>query len=1014
MTEIPADFAALFRDPPAAYRGAPFWAWNCMLDEDAVREHVAYFAEMGFGGFHIHSRTGMAVPYLQEDFMCLTRLAIDEAKKRGMRAYLYDEDRWPSGAAGGLATKHKPFRARRLVFTPEKPTDTVDKETAVATGGGYFLAAYRVTLHDDGTLAAYTRVESEATGEDVWYAFCRTEEETPWHNNQTYLDTMNAAAVDCFIHETHDRYFAAVGDEFGKAVPSIFTDEPQPGFRRQLAHATDRAAVEFPWTPDFPATYAVVYGADILDSLPELVWDLPQGALSKTRLWYHNHVTDRFVEAFIIRCSAWCEAHGLGFTGHVLGEDSLFAAGEAVGDIMRCYPYFPIPGIDMLCDEVHLNTAKQVQSAARQQGAREIMSELYGVTNWDFDFRGHKFQGDWQAALGVTLRVPHLSWTSMEGEAKRDYPASISYQSPWYTEYRRMEDHYARLGVALTQGEAQVSVAVVHPIESYFTEFGPKDTAQPGMNKRDADFKALTHWLLRGQVDFDFLCEATLPRNTAVRDGKLCVGEMVYDTVILPNLKTLRSTTLAFLREFAAQGGRVLVAGDVPVYIDGEPCVDAAIFTEKIPYTAEAVRAALESKRYARVTQQDGTLCDEYIGQIRRDGDAQWVFFAPCVHPDRDYAPVAERVFTFDGHVAVTRLDTFTGAEVALSTAFAGGRTVVRLTAYPQDSFLFRLTPASEPTAVAGGAWHSQSVGYTLESVTRAEPNVLLLDRAQWALDDEPWQAEEEILRLDNAVRERLGYPLRFNKWAQPWVTPAEAPSHTVTLRYTVKTTAALCGVKLALERREDCTVRFNGERVDTAADGYYVDRCIDTLPLPPLCVGENVLELTYAYGIRSGLEAVYLLGDFAVAMDGTALSLQEAAPIAAFGSTTVQGMPFYGGNLTYTLSLKTTRDGALKVLVPCYRGALVAVELDGKRRGEVVIAPYTCQIDGVAAGDHTLTLTLYGNRFNTFGALHNCDPVTDWYGPNYWRSTGENWTYEYLVRDTGILSAVRLMEVVE
>ncbi len=67
-----------------------------------------------------------------------------------------------------------------------------------------------------------------------------------------------------------------------------------------------------------------------------------------------------------------------------------------------------------------------------QYGREAMMSELYGVTDWDFDFRGHKFHGDWQAALGVTLRVPHLSWVSMAGEAKRDYPASINYQVPWY------------------------------------------------------------------------------------------------------------------------------------------------------------------------------------------------------------------------------------------------------------------------------------------------------------------------------------------------------------------------------------------------------------------------------------------------------------------------------------------------------------------------------------------------------------------------------------------------------
>lgn len=63
------------------------------------------------------------------------------------------------------------------------------------------------------------------------------------------------------------------------------------------------------------------------------------------------------------------------------------------------------------------------------------MSESAGVTNWDFDFKGHKLMGDWQAALGITVRVPHLAWMSMKGEAKRDYPSSINYQSPWYKEY---------------------------------------------------------------------------------------------------------------------------------------------------------------------------------------------------------------------------------------------------------------------------------------------------------------------------------------------------------------------------------------------------------------------------------------------------------------------------------------------------------------------------------------------------------------------------------------------------
>ena len=91
--------------------------------------------------------------------------------------------------------------------------------------------------------------------------------------------------------------------------------------------------------------------------------------------------------------------------------------------------------------------------------------EECGVTGWDFDFRGHKFHADWQAALGVTLRVLHLSWVSMKGSAKRDYPASISYQSPWYTEFSYIEDHIARLNTVLTRGKPIVNIGVIHPIE---------------------------------------------------------------------------------------------------------------------------------------------------------------------------------------------------------------------------------------------------------------------------------------------------------------------------------------------------------------------------------------------------------------------------------------------------------------------------------------------------------------------------------------------------------------------
>ena len=94
------------------------------------------------------------------------------------------------------------------------------------------------------------------------------------------------------------------------------------------------------------------------------------------------------------------------------------------------YQAFDIPGIDMLYDSRELNTAKQAQSVVHQYGREGMLSELYGVTGWEFDFRGHKLAGDWQAALGVNCSCASSYLDFHAGEAKRDYPASIGYQSP--------------------------------------------------------------------------------------------------------------------------------------------------------------------------------------------------------------------------------------------------------------------------------------------------------------------------------------------------------------------------------------------------------------------------------------------------------------------------------------------------------------------------------------------------------------------------------------------------------
>ena len=565
---------ALFRNPTSEYRGTPFWAWNCKLDKGLLERQIGYFQEMGFGGFHMHSRTGMGTPYLSDEFMDMVKFCVETAKEKGMLAWLYDEDRFPSGSAGGMVTKNPVYRARYMLFT-KKVLPALPQEEAVRTGAPYLIASYDVTLGEDGTLHDYRRSESGA-----WHAYCLTPEKTPWHNNQTYVDTLNKAAMDEFIRITHERYKEVVGSEFNGAIPAIFTDEPQFERKQVLEFALEDGEVKLPWTPDVIASYASAYdGTDITDTIPELIWELPDGKISVARYRFHDHIAERFACAFADNIGAWCRENGIYLTGHVMEEHCLIAQTHSTGDTMRSYRSFGIPGVDMLCDAYEFSTLKQVQSAVNQYGSEAQLSELYGVTNWDFDFRGHKFQGDWQAALGVSVRVPHLAFLSMEGEAKRDYPASIGYQSPWYREYPYVEDHFARLNTALVRGKPIVHVAVIHPVESYWLHWGPARETAEVRDRIETEFRNITNWLLFADIDFDYICESLLPQQYHTSQGEplLCVGQMSYRTVIVPACETLRRSTLNALQEFRSNGGRLIFLGACPTHIDARPDTEGEI-----------------------------------------------------------------------------------------------------------------------------------------------------------------------------------------------------------------------------------------------------------------------------------------------------------------------------------------------------------------------------------------------------------------------------------------------------
>jgi len=1008
----------LFKNPGSEYRGAPFWAWNCKLTPELLTRQIEYLKEMGFGGFHMHTRSGMSTEYLSEEFMNLIRTCCDKAKKENMLAWLYDEDRWPSGAAGGLVTKTIKYRERCLLITENIQKEVGTKQAGYETGTPYLLACFDIVLNSDGTLKEYKMIEPKdnAHGKKR-YAYIMTSSPSGWFNNQTYIDTLNPEAMREFIKITYETYKNKVGDEFGKTIPAIFTDEPQFKSKGFLPYANSSEDVRIPWTYDFSDTYSKTYDDNIIPKIPELIWNLPNNKVSQARYCYHDHICERFTEAFADQCGKWCLENNIALTGHMTNEPTLSSQTYINGETMRAYRSFQIPGIDILCDLVELTTAKQAQSAKNQYGCEAMLSELYGVTGWDFDFRSHKFQGDWQAALGVTVRVPHLSWVSMKGSAKRDYPASISYQSPWYKKYSYVEDHFARLNTVLTRGKPVVKIGVIHPVETFWLKWSPAETMSDLMRKYDERFTDLTKMLLTNFADFDFISEALLPSQCGEIFDTLTVGEMHYSTIIVPFCETLRSSTLEILRKFKESGGNLIFIEDCPKYIDAAPSDDAKELYKKsvaLPFDEHTIVKALKDEIMLSIRNPYGYGVYNLVSTLRKDGDFYWLFIAHCEKTQNpDLLNREDLIITLKGSYNVSLFNTITGEREEMCYTVSDDKTIINKAIYAYDSLLLRLEPYS------GKKTASVSEEKTLEnyavdfksavSYEREEDNVYPLDLASYKLDDGEIYPLEEVIRIDTKCRKILNYPAASGEDTQPWVHGEDKIKHYVTLYYDIVCENDIHSPFLAAE--EIISLKLNGKDIKLNPCGYFVDESIIKYHLPNLTAGTNNLEMVVPIGKYTSIEYAYILGNFDVYIRGCDKVIKKASNTIGFGSITTQGMPFYGGNLIYKTEIETP-DCSLNIRTSMFRGALVSVVIDGKEVGDIAYAPYTLKSDNLKAGKHNIEFVLYGNRYNTFGALHSCG-IDDYYGSHRWYKKDYEFCYEYNTRETGILASP-VIEVIE
>jgi hypothetical protein len=160
-------------------------------------------------------------------------------------------------------------------------------------------------------------------------------------------------------------------------------------------------------------------------------------------------------------------------------------------------------------------------------------------------------------------------------------------------------------------------------------------------------------------------------------------------------------------------------------------------------------------------------------------------------------------------------------------------------------------------------------------------------------------------------------------------------------------------------------------------------------------------------------VEWCYLLGDFGVKVAGREAVLTEPVRSLKNGNWVEQGLPFYAGNVTYHYRLAGAGRSTL-LSVPQFKAPLLSVSVDGRPAGRIAFAPFEADLGVLAQGQHQVDVTAYGNRGNAFGIVHHADQTLSWCGPNAWRSTGKDWTYEYRLRPMGILATPSVKQLAD
>ena len=970
------EFKQLFADPPSDYRTAPLWDWNDKISEEGIDFHMKKFKEGGLGGVFIHPRPGLITEYISEDWNHLFDYTVRKGKELGMKVWIYDEDSYPSGFAGGHVPAEMPESynhgtglgcEKQELFKP----DTINYEVILKQENNQFT---------DITLKKGDYINKKG----IFYLFKKTYgSKSYWYGNFPYVDLLQKGVTQKFIEITMKGYEKYDKDEFGKTLMGIFSDEPN-------LEAAMGPKTALRWTPDLFPEFEKRWGYDLKVNLPSIVDQT--GNWKKVRHDYYELLCEMFAERWTHTYSKYCETNGLKLTGHYWEHGWPMPTDGF--DEASCYLFQQQPGVDMLGNEYtpkglggqfgNTRAIRELQSTANQAGHQRTLSETYGGAGWEIPFSNLKRLVDWEVVLGVNFVNQHLSYYTLKGVRKFDYPPSFTYHEPWWDNYKAMGDYIGRISMATSSGEQINKSLVIQPNTTSWMYFSRKDkNSMPDSIRKS--FKTFVYELERNHFEYDLGSENVIKSIGSVKEGKLIVGKRSYGLIVIPeSMQNLDKTTFTLLKEYLSQGGKILsFANEIP-FLDGN---ESNAFHElRNAYSSQWTIAKTTDEQTVKKLfalpdfsiQESNPVQGELYYQRRMMADGQMLFM---VNTDTLQSVVAK----IDARgQSLVKMDLTSGECFSVAAKAMGEKLSFEISLPPVGSALYYLSnnPLHE-TSLPGQLPNEQPVITSGITVHPANENVLVLDY----LDLKTTKIDVKEIYFMKAMHQLFdsnGFAM-----GDPWQHKIQYKQEYVALD-TFKTNSAfevnyhfsiaenttaetISKLSAVVERPELWDVLVNGEKVEKS-EAWWIDREFFKFPIGKKArKGVNLLTLRAPkMSVYAELMPAYIVGDFVLNPLNQGFEISSGT-IAALGSWKSMGYPFYAQKVSYSESFDAANaEGEYKVKLNKWNGVLAEVYVNDKKAGMIAYPPYELNITRfIGKGKNEISVNVIGSLKNTFGYFY-------------------------------------------